>query len=420
MGSMFKFYSSKSPSKSPSENGEEYYSPFTSKEHEIAKNIEEKIKERLQRKNEAQPVMNEIAHNHTGNIKNRLNPIYRLIEYNEELHEQIDEIIHIMNDDPERIFELIDNISRRTFLYDKGLMREKTGFKVINGRETFVSFINRNDPSVYKDIDIYNSNLMICTLFIILGIVNSFMEKSKKCEYKLLFKGGRITNKYLKDGMPELEHPSFDIDVIIFPKYRKQPKNIEGLLNLYNLNDTFLISSLIMNLIINRFEENARNISLSVLPPTGNNPLIHKLSYITKYVRSYIPLLDLAHGWRSNGVDHSKTIPYFLDHVNETEQIRLNGKLIKMDYSFQTYESLLCEKKFILLLNSTNADERIKTKTRDQITKLNKISLYHPPVSCKKFNKTKKKYIRSSNERNTKSTNERTPGQGSKTKRKKR
>ena len=44
-----------------------------------------------------------------------------------------------------------------------------------------------------------------------------------------------------------------------------------------------------------------------------------------------------------------------------------------MDYSFQTYESLLCEKKFILLLNSTNADERIKTKTRDQITKLNKI-----------------------------------------------
>ena len=35
-----------------------------------------------------------------------------------------------MNEEPERIFELIDNISRRTFLYDKGLMREKTGFKV--------------------------------------------------------------------------------------------------------------------------------------------------------------------------------------------------------------------------------------------------------------------------------------------------
>ena len=59
--------------------------------------MKKKIKERLQRKNEAQPVMNEIAHNHTGNIKNRLNPIYRLIEYNEELHKQIDEIIHIMN-----------------------------------------------------------------------------------------------------------------------------------------------------------------------------------------------------------------------------------------------------------------------------------------------------------------------------------
>ena len=111
-------------------------------------------------------------------------------------------------------------------------MREKTGYKSINGRETFISFINRNDPSVYKDIDIYNSNLMICTLFIILGIVNSFMEKSNKCKYKLLFKGGRIINKHLKDDMPELEHPSFDIDVIIFPKYRKQPKNIDAVLNL--------------------------------------------------------------------------------------------------------------------------------------------------------------------------------------------
>ena len=387
MSSSFNFYSSKTPS----ENDEKYYSPFTSKERQLANNIEEKIKERLQRKNEAQPVMNEIAHNQTGNIKNRLNSIYRLIEYNEELHKQIDEIIHIMNNEPEKIFELIDNISRRTFLYDKGLMREKTGFKVINGRETFVSFINRNDSSVYKDIDIYNSNLMICTLFVILGIINSFMEKSKKCEYKLLFKGGRITNKYLKDYIPKLEHQSFDIDVIIFPKYRRQPKNIDAVLNLYKLNDTFLISSLIMNLIINRFEENARNISLSVLPPTGNNPLIHKLSYITKYGGSFIPLLDLAHGWRSNGVDHSKTIPYFLDHVNETEQIRLNGKLIKMDYSFQTYESLLCEKKFIFSLNSTNADERIKTKTRDQIVKLNKIKPYRPPIQCNKFNKTKKK-----------------------------
>ena len=93
MSSMFKFYSSKSPSKSPSENGEEYYSPLTSQEHEYIRkttnNIEEKIKERLQRKNEAQPMMNEIAHNHTGNIKNRLNPIYRLIEYNEELHNKL-------------------------------------------------------------------------------------------------------------------------------------------------------------------------------------------------------------------------------------------------------------------------------------------------------------------------------------------
>ena len=150
MSSMFNFYSSKSPS----ENDEKYHSPFTSKERQIASNIEEKINERLQRKNEAQPMMNEIAYNRTGNIRNRLNPIYRLIEYNEELHEQIDEIIHIMNDEPEKIFELIDNISRRTFLYDKGLMQEQTGIKVINGRETFVSFINRNDPSVYKDIDI--------------------------------------------------------------------------------------------------------------------------------------------------------------------------------------------------------------------------------------------------------------------------
>ena len=235
---------------------------------------------------------------------------------------------------------------------------------------------------------------MICTLFIILGIINRFMEKSKKCKYKLLFKGGRIINKYLKDDMSELEHSSFDIDVIVFPKYRRQPKNIDALLNLYNLNDTFLISSLIMNLIIKRFEENAMNISLSVLPPTRNNPLIHKLSYVTKYGRSFIPLLDLAHGWRSNGVDHSKTIPYFLDHVNETEQIRLNGKLIKMNYSFQTYESLLCEKKFILSLNSTNADERIKTKTRTQIVKLNKIKPYHEDVKCTKFNKTKKQPTR--------------------------
>ena len=124
-------------------------------------------------------MMNKIAHNHTGNIQNILNPIYKLIEYNDKLHEQIDEIIQIMNEEPEQIFELIDNISRRTFLYEKGFMTKQTGFKVINGRETFVSFINRNDPSVYKDIDIYNSNLMICTLFIILGIINSFMKKVK-------------------------------------------------------------------------------------------------------------------------------------------------------------------------------------------------------------------------------------------------
>ena len=287
-----------------------------------------------------------------------------------------------------------------------------------NGRETFVSFINRNDPSVYKDIDIYNSNLIICTLFIILGVINHYMKQSKKCKYILLFKGGRVVNKYLQESPLDLEHQSFDIDVIIFPKYRKQPKNIDAVLNLYKLNDTFLISSLIMNQIINRFEENARNISLSVLPPTGNNPLIHKLSYITKYGRSFIPLLDLAHGWRSNGVDHSKTIPYFLDHVNETEQIRLNGKLIKMDYSFQTY-NLYYVKKFIFSLNSTNADERIKTKTRDQIVKLNKIKPYRPPIQCNKFNKTKKNISDHPMKGTLSQQMKRTPGQGSKTKQKK-
>ena len=112
--------------------------------------------------------------------------------------------------------------------------------------------------------------------------------------------------------------------------------------------------------------------------PTGNNPLIHKLSYITKYGGSFIPLLDLAHGWRSNGVDHSKTIPYFLDHVNENRTNTFKWKINKNGL-FISNLRIFIMKKFIFSLNSTNADERIKTKTRDQIVKLNKIKPYRPP-----------------------------------------
>ena len=160
-------------------------------------------------------------------------------------------------------------------------------------------------------MNIYNSNLIICTLFIILGVINHYMKQSKKCKYILLFKGGRVVNKYLQESPLDLKHPSFDIDVIIFPKYRKKPKSINSVLNLYNLNETVLISSLIMQFINNKMQQNSRNFSLSVLPPTENNPLIHKLSYVIKYGRSFIPLLDLAHGWKLNEHDHSKTIPIF-------------------------------------------------------------------------------------------------------------
>lgn len=368
-----------------SENEEKYYSPFSNSQRKTANNIEKFINERYQQKQERKDLMKNIESNRTGNIQNILNVYYRLFKYNQSLQEQIDEVISTMNNKPEVIFEIIDDITKRTFLYDKGITREKTGYKNINGRETFISFYNRDDPSVYKDIDIYNSNLMICTLFIILGIINNFMEKTGKCKYKLLFKGGRVINKHLKDVRHELEHASFDIDVIIFPKYKKKPKNIQSVLNLYNLNETVLISSLIMELIHEKFQDNTRSIQLSVLPPRENNPLIHKLSYVSKYGRSFIPLLDLAHGWKTNDVDHSRTIPFFLDHVDETESIQLNNKITKMKYSFQSYESLLCEKRFINTMNTNHADKRTKKKMKHQLDKLQKIKMFHPNVRCNKF-----------------------------------
>ena len=70
-------------------------------------------------------MMNKIAHNHTGNIQNILNPIYKLIEYNDKLHEQIDEIIQIMNTNPEQIFQIIDDITNKTFFYEKISMTNK-------------------------------------------------------------------------------------------------------------------------------------------------------------------------------------------------------------------------------------------------------------------------------------------------------
>jgi len=373
-----------------SENEEIYHNAFTNEQFNMANNIENLINEIYDKKQRDKGLMKNIASNRTGNIRNILNPIYKLFKYNEKLQEQIDEIIFIMNNEPETIFDIIDDISRRTFLYDKGLTREKTGYKNINGRETFISFFNRNDPSVYKDIDIYNSNLLICTLFIILGIINNFMENTKKCKYKLLFKGGRILNKHIKDVRPELHHQSFDIDVIVFPKYKKQPKNIQSVLNLYNLNESVLISSLIMQLIYEKLERNTRSIDLSVLPPRGNNPLIHKLSYISKYGHGFIPLLDLAHGWKANDVDHSKTIPYFLDHVDEKENIQLNNQNIMMKYSFQTYESLFCEKRFIQSMNTNHADKRTKKKIKNQINGLKQITSFYPVVNCRKFNKINK------------------------------
>ena len=195
----------------------------------------------------------------------------------------------------------------------------------------------------------------------------------------------------MKDARPELGHPSFDIDVIIFPKLKKTPKNIQTVLNLYNLDETILISSLMMELIYEKMEQNTRSIDLSVLLPRENNPLIHKLSYKTKYGRSYIPLLDLAHGWKTRTIDHTLTLPFFLEHNNEREIIRLNEQKIIVNYSFQTYESLLCEKKFIQTMNSNHADKRTKNKMKAQTNTLKKISLFHPEVNCKKINRTTKK-----------------------------
>ena len=169
-------------------------------------------------------MMNKIAHNHPVNIQNILNPFYKLIEFNDKLHEQFDEIIQIMNTNPEQIFQIIDDITNKTFFYEKGFMTKQTGYKFVNGRETFISFFNTHDPSVYKDIDIYNSNLIICTLFIILGVINHYMKQSKKCKYILLFKGGRVVNKYLQESPLDLKHPSFDIDVIIFQNIEKNLK----------------------------------------------------------------------------------------------------------------------------------------------------------------------------------------------------
>ena len=58
--------------------------------------------------------------------------------------------------------------------------------------------------------------------------------------------------------------------------------------------------------------------------------------------------------------------------------------------------------------NGEIVDERTKNKTRDQITKLNKIKPYHEVVKCKKFNKTKKQPINQSKKTKTRTSKSKT------------
>ena len=56
-----------------------------------------------------------------------------------------------------------------------------------------------------------------------------------------------------------------------------------------------------------------------------------------------------------------------------------------MKYSFQTYESLICEKRFILALSAENADKRTKDKIKLQLRELGKIRFSHKEITCKSF-----------------------------------
>lgn len=196
----------------------------------------------------------------------------------------------------------------------------------------------------------YNvSQILISIVAILISYINHKLYVSKKCDYVLMNKGGRVMQLY------GIEHESFDMDLVLMPKsiLRKKTMNNSKLLSDYNIKETKELSHRILDL-IQWFCENVIHPDLlSILTPDdekSTNKSIFKLSYRrqSRSISETRPLIDLAFTWKTDENNHSNTLQYFKRPIHKTYNVRgLSRNNIQLSFFYQSKEEYVSEKMYI-------------------------------------------------------------------------
>lgn len=208
--------------------------------------------------------------------------------------------------------------------------------------------------------DVYEYNMLLCSIFIILGIITPFFNQNPDSHYKIIIKGGKATQFLLHEFRTKKipEYITNDIDFLVVPK--------DGID--YNFYEIKYIAAYISN-IINQFLNVGNKISI-LIPDNPEyiknpriNPYVIKISYSKSSRTGFRALCDIGFDEIKDEVsDFFTSNQMFMTTVNN-----LDLPETKVLYEYPTLESVFREKIYYTILynnNTTKNEHEIKTQEK--------------------------------------------------------
>lgn len=246
-----------------------------------------------------------------------------------------------------------------------------------NKPENIVDFKTGQVIGMTQDLPYdYNvSQIIISILSLLVGWINKKLFNSRRCNYMIMTKGGRVIQYFGHD------YDSFDLDLLIVPKSILKKTNTDSLLQDYDVSHTRKMAHEIL-ILLQWFCEMKDKVDLSIMTPDHDraiNKSIFKLSMVksqSERLGKIRPLIDLGFTWiSSNGNNHTNTLPFFIEPIMMNYDLSLlpnmNLEVLCVHQNKQQYKN---EKTYILEKESKklgpNREEKTITKMRKQLKML--------------------------------------------------
>jgi hypothetical protein len=235
--------------------------------------------------------------------------------------------------------------------------------------------------------DIYEYNMLLCAIFIILGIITPFFNQNTNSPYKIIMKGGKATqfllHEFRKDNTKYITN---DIDFLVVPK-----DDID-----YNFYEIKYIATYISN-IINQFLNVENKISILIpdhpqyITNPRINPYVIKVSYRKSSGTGFRALCDIGFDPIEPAISDFFTYsPLLMETVNISEQHKT-----RLVYEYPSLKSMFHEKIYYTILynNNTTKNEHEKA-TQEKFAKTVLLLAENMPISSDYKGKERLQIIR--------------------------